>query len=241
VLLLAALACALPAAPAATPTPGNAPPATLVAAITLTAPEPAAPAATPGDVAYLMIPVYTDTGIAERLIAAFEDLAVIGARPLTGIVLDLRLNTGGLYSEARQVLGLFADGTVGLVFEHGTRYRFTVKGQDVHGSQSLPLVVLVGPWTESSAEVSTGILQDIGRAQVVGQPSAGNVEILVHYDYLDGSRIWLAEAVFRPLNNPDAVWEGQGITPDVVVEARWEEFSEADDPQLEAALELLGK
>jgi carboxyl-terminal processing protease len=72
---------------------------------------------------------------------------------------------------------------------------------------------------------------------VVGVPSAGNTENLIGHDLSDGSRLWLAELVFRL---PDgALIEGRGVQPDQVVEAEWWRFSREQDPQVIAAVELL--
>ena len=97
----------------------------------------------------------------------------------------------------------------------------TVRPQDVSGSQSMKLVVLVGPDTASFAEIFAGILSDLGRAYLIGSPTLGNVETLWGYDFSDGSRAWIAHDTFRPLNNPDQAWEQTGVIPDQVILAPW--------------------
>jgi C-terminal processing protease CtpA/Prc len=81
------------------------------------------------------------------------------------------------------------------------------------------------------------VLQEDGRAQIVGNTTRGNVEILYGYDFEDGSRAWIATETFRPPSGTN--WEQTGIVPDVEVPAMWDEFTAEDDPQLEAALDLL--
>jgi carboxyl-terminal processing protease len=93
---------------------------------------------------------------------------------LTGIVLDLRENPGGLLDQAVEVAQLFLDGgpiasTVGRLQE--SDQSFTAKGGQPH--ETLPLVVLVNGGSASSAEVVAAALQDRGRAVVAGSASFG--------------------------------------------------------------------
>jgi carboxyl-terminal processing protease len=95
-------------------------------------------------------------------------------RSLTGIVLDLRGNPGGLLDQAVDVAGLFLDGGV-IVSETGrhptSKQHFEANGRDLtHG---LPLVVLVNGGSASSAEIVAAALQDVGRAVMVGSSSYG--------------------------------------------------------------------
>jgi C-terminal processing protease CtpA/Prc len=96
---------------------------------------------------------------------------------------------------------------------------------------------LIGPSTESYAEVFAGALQGKGRAQLIGQPSAGNIETLLRHDFEDGSVAWIAQETFRL---PDGSgWEGVGLQPDTRIEANWDDFTEANDPAIAAAVKAL--
>lgn len=92
----------------------------------------------------------------------------------------------------------------------------------------------------SYGEIFAGILQDLGRARLVGQTTLGNVEQLHRFDFTDGSRAWLATDRFDPLNAAPT-WEQSGVVPDVVVAGAWEDFRPEDDPIVAAALQLLGQ
>ena len=107
----------------------------------------------------------------------------------------------------------------------------------VHNSQTVPLVVLIGRETRSYAEIFAGVLQNIGRARLVGIRTRGNVETIWPHDFEDDSRIWIAEESFRPLSGGN--WEEQGILPDYYVSGDWADFTSENDPQLEIALQLL--
>ena len=103
----------------------------------------------------------------------------------------------------------------------------------------LPLVVLVGSGTASFGEIFAGVLQDTGRAYLIGTTTGGNVEILWGYDFEDGSQLWLANETFRPLNHPEQDWEKSGIIPDLTVAGEFDEYSLNNDPAVIAALQYL--
>ena len=85
----------------------------------------------------------------------------------------------------------------------------------------------------------SGVLQDTGRAKIVGQTTPGNVETLHGYDFEDGSRMWIAEEVFDP-SISHAKWEETGIVTDLEAYADWDIFTFENDPSVAAALTLLG-
>ena len=186
-------------------------------------------------IGYVMLPTLWDGTIAERMRSTLVDLAA--EDELSGLILDLRVNGGGAFTELYEVLSLFVDGEVGYFYRHGAkRDMLTIKSDPVVGSQDIPLIVLIGPYTESFAEVLSGILQDVGRAQLIGATTAGNVETLHPYDLADGSRLWLAEETFFPLSGTR--WEGAGVQPDRVVNDAWEDFTDMNDPYIAEALEV---
>lgn len=200
-------------------------------------PIPTRRIATPqGDVGYILIPTLFDETVAERTRDALEQLFADG--PVIGLVVDMRINGGGAYTELSDLLALFMDGRAGRFVRRGkTAETFHIRARPLGATQTLPLVILIGRDTESYAEVFSGILQDMGRAQLVGEPTAGNVETIYPYDQEDGSRLWIAEETFEPPSG--ARWESAGVQPDVLIRARWEDFTEDDDPVLLAALALL--
>ena len=108
---------------------------------------------------------------------------------------------------------------------------------DINNSSQIPLVILIGPDTVSYGEIFSGILQDAGRAILIGEQTEGNVETLWGYDFDDGSRAWIAHDTFRPANHPDQDWEVTGIIPDINIIVDWVEYSVDDDPAVIEALE----
>jgi carboxyl-terminal processing protease len=185
-------------------------------------------------IGYLFLPTLLDESLPDRVRQALEDFG-----PLDGLIIDNRMNGGGLGLVSERILGFFTSGHLGDFVSREGSEPLEIEADPVHNSQEVPLVVLVGEDTISYGEIISGILQDLGRARVVGQTTLGNVEQLARYDFEDGSRAWLATSRFEPANS-DADWEATGIIPDVEVIAAWDTFTFETDPGIAAALSLLG-
>lgn len=189
-------------------------------------------------IGYVMLPTFLDPTIADSVRAAIQDLSVEG--PLEGLIVDDRMNGGGFGNVATEFLGLFLAGAQGrFVARDASAQPLALAGEDVMGSQTVPLVVLAERRTASYAEIAAGVLQRAGRATVIGAPTRGNVEQLSAFDFADGSRVWLAARTFEPVGLPPGAWEGVGIVPDLAVPTRWDLFTEATDPALAGAVEVL--
>ncbi|HDQ71324.1 MAG TPA: PDZ domain-containing protein [Chloroflexi bacterium] len=190
------------------------------------------------NVGYISIPTFWDKTIVRRVRQALQDLTE--QQELDGLLLDLRINSGGSDIVMEEVLAFFTHGagdTLGRYVNRWGSIPLEIEGEDVGGSQRVPLVVLVSEETASFAEIFSGILQETERAQIVGNTTAGNVEITYGYDFEDGSRAWIAQETFRTTSGAD--WEETGIVPDVEIPIEWDEFTVEDDPQIDAALDLL--
>jgi C-terminal peptidase prc len=192
---------------------------------------------TPGGkrVGYLLLASFEDSTIGNQVRKALQELTKDG--PLDGVILDNRENGGGVNTAFSDTLGFFTKGLLGYFVNRQEQDPLRILGEDIKGSQSVPLVVLVGSGTASFGEIFSGILQDTGRAYIMGQTTDGNVEILWIYTFRDGSRLWLAHDTFRPLNHPDANWELSGIIPDQVAKSSWDEVTLETDPVVAAALQ----
>jgi C-terminal peptidase prc len=192
----------------------------------------------PGEVriGYLNVPSLFERDVIARSRQTLRDLMKDG--PLDGLILDLRTNGGGSFPNLRDLLGLFTSGTLGhLVDRAGAKSAVRARANGIGNSQTVPLVVLIGPATESFAEVLAGALQAKGRARLIGQNSAGNIETLLAHEFEDGSRLWLAEEGFRL---PDGgSWELVGLAPNVRVDRNWDEYTAANDPVIAEAVRLL--
>jgi carboxyl-terminal processing protease len=186
-------------------------------------------------VGYILITTFVDSTTDEQVGAALESMTADS--PLDGLIIDNRMNEGGYENVLIGTLRYFLSGTVGHFYNRQSESALNLgKGKDINGSQTVPMVVMVGPDTVSFGEISSGVLQDTGRAYVIGETTDGNVEILYPYNFTDGSMAYIAHDAFRPLNHPDANWEKTGIVPDLSVPAPWDLYTSDTDPAIQAAL-----
>lgn len=94
---------------------------------------------------------------------------------MTGLILDLRGNGGGLLNEAVDIVNLFVDkdelvvSTKGKDVSKNKSYQTTSKPVDL----DIPIVVLVDRTSASASEIVSGAIQDLDRGVVIGQRTYG--------------------------------------------------------------------
>lgn len=186
-------------------------------------------------IVYLFIPNLWDAAIESSARQALTELMSTGS--LDGLIVDMRTNSGGLSTNLLALLGFFTEGQHGEFVSRDSVRALTVTADPIGNSQQVPIVILISRASVSYAEVFSGVLREAGRARLVGQTTAGNIETIYGYDFEDGSRAWIARETFVPPSGDD--WEATGLVPDVPIDADWDEFTEQNDPALAAALELL--
>ena len=183
-------------------------------------------------IGYIFLPSFLDLTIPGRIRQALKDFG-----QLDGLIIDNRMNTGGSSEVLFPVLNIFASGAAGNFVSRAGSRLLEVKPDPVGDSQKIPLVILVSKDTVSYGEVFAGILQDLHRAKVVGTATAGRVETLRGYNFLDGSRAWIAQEGFQTANSR-AGWRKSGVKPDVEITGDWDTFTFENDPGVAAALML---
>jgi carboxyl-terminal processing protease len=122
-------------------------------------------------IGYVRIKDFTATTVRE-LDEAIEKLKEQGMQKL---VLDLRMNPGGLLDAAVGVADHFLDKGQMIVYTKG---RTSDSAQDYvapgkHDKLDLPVVVLINHGSASASEIVAGALQDHDRAMIVGETSWG--------------------------------------------------------------------
>ncbi len=189
----------------------------------------------------------TERNLKEALRELLREARLAGSEGLSGLVLDLRDNPGGLVDEAVRVADLFlAEGDI--VTTEG-RNRRHVDRQVAHRRGTQPgyaMAVLVNDGSASASEIVAGALQDHRRAVVVGGTTYGKGSVQTIIELEDGSGLKLTVARYftpsgRSINS-------KGIKPDVEVAAEALEIEvdlvagqndEPPDRALRTALELL--
>jgi carboxyl-terminal processing protease len=178
-----------------------------------------------GDVGYIRVTTFneqTQTGL-ER---AVERLQKELGDKLTGYVLDLRNNPGGLLDQAISVSDSFLDkgeivSTRGRKPEDGQRYN--AKSGDL--AKGKPMVVLINGGSASASEIVAGALQDHHRAVVLGTQSfgKGSVQTIIPLPGHGAMRLTTARYYTPSGRSIQAL----GISPDIEVQpARVEEIQQ---------------
>ena len=185
-------------------------------------------------IGYIVLVSLFDKTIPNKFDTALRDM--MRENDLDGLIIDNRLNSGGLDYILADILEYFTDGIVGYFVNRSGQQPFRIVGVDLFNSQEIPLVVLIGEATESFGEVFAGVLQDRDRAYLIGKTTIGNVETLWGYDFKDGSRAWIAHDTFQPFHQKNANWEKTGIIPDLIVAGSWDEYTFETDPVIQAAI-----
>jgi len=163
------------------------------------------------DVGYIRVESFTErTG--EEITTALQELQ---EAHISGLVLDLRGNSGGLIEPAVDTASQFLRGGLVLVeLRHDAQERtFPVRSGGV--ATEVPLAVLVDGGTASAAEIVAGALQDRGRALLIGESTFGKGAVQLIYDLSDGSSLHVTAAMWLTPDRQQI--EGQGLVPDVAV------------------------
>lgn len=176
--------------------------------------------------------------------------ALLKATSTKGVILDLRDNKGGFYSNDIEVANKFlSSGTIVRTVDADGYESKTVA---TPGSKYLgQLVLLTNEHTGGSTQVIAAALKDNGRAKVVGEKTAGGKPIIRVISNLgDGMGMMVAIARWLP---PKSV-SYDGVEPDVKVSPGKEELTKAwwnhayvlnpasiRDVQLLSALSLIKK
>ena len=152
----------------------------------------------------------------------------------TGLVLDLRNNPGGLLKSVVDVAGQFFD--EGLVLYQIDAFGERTDWDAKSGGDGLdiPMVVLVNQFSASASEVLSGALMDHDRAEVIGVTTFGKGSVNTLRRLSDGSGVYFTIGRwYTPLGT---LIEGEGITPDIIVEFPPDSI---EDVQLSRAVESL--
>ncbi len=147
---------------------------------------------------------------------AMDDLQAETVEGLTGLVLDLRNNPGGLLSEAIRVSDAFLEkgeivSTRGRG-ENDIQHAYARPG-DI--SDGLPLVVLINSGSASASEIVAGALKDHRRAVVMGTRSFGKGSVQTITPMPGHGAMRLTTALYF---TPSGVSiQAKGISPDIEV------------------------
>jgi carboxyl-terminal processing protease len=165
---------------------------------------------------------------------------------LTGLILDLRNNPGGILDAAVEVSDLFLDQGIIVTADGRTpasRFRHDAENGDI--MDGAVVVVLVNGGSASASEIVAGALQDHGRALIIGTTTFGKGLVQTVMPLSKGRAIKLTTSHYYTPSG-DSIHE-IGITPDIVVDGSREHpglsagatVDRENDAQLIEALEQI--
>ena len=140
-----------------------------------------------------------------------------GIDGISGIVLDLRNNPGGLLTQAIRVSDAFLEkgeivSTRGRNPEDGERYNATPGDL----AQGKPVVVLINGGSASASEIVAGALQDHRRAVVIGTKSFGKGSVQTVMPLRGEGAMRLTTARYYTPSGRSI--QALGVSPDILVE-----------------------
>ncbi len=135
---------------------------------------------------------------------------------ISGLILDLRNNPGGLLDQAVSISDLFLDQglivyTDGRIKEQNMEYLAHPGGPDY----TFPIVVLVNGGSASASEIVAGALQDHKRALVLGEQTFGKGSVQTIFPLSNGAGLRVTTARYYTPNGTSI--QAKGITPDLIV------------------------
>lgn len=172
-----------------------------------------------------------------------EAVEAFSEADVTGMIIDLRSNGGGLVDACVDMADLILPEGIVVTMrdkeETVTEYRIDDQYVD------LPMVVLVNGYTASASEILAGAIRDYDAGLLVGTQTFGKGVVQGVIDLFDGTGVKITMAqYFTP--NGDYI-HGVGLTPDVEIELNEDAVTRYGinniprelDNQLQKAIELI--
>lgn len=182
-----------------------------------------------GNIGYLGISTFSNT-LNTQVKNALNNMESTG---INSLIIDLRNNTGGYLSAAKDVASLFLEKGRTIYSleekENTTEYR-----DETDEKREYKIVVLFNEESASASEVLIAALKESYGAITVGTKSYGKGKVQQTYTLEDGSMAKYTSAKWLTPNGTCV--DKEGITPDYIVEVDKENLDV--DNQLEKAIEL---
>lgn len=177
-----------------------------------------------GNAGYIRVTTF-NRNTADGVKDAVEEIRKELGDKLTGFVLDLRNNPGGLLNQAIEVADAFLDRGE-IVSTRGRYEDDTERDNATSGdiAEGLPIVVLINGGSASASEIVAGALQDHKRAILLGTQSFGKGSVQTVMPLPDNAAMRLTTARYYTPSGRSI--QAKGIEPDITVEpAKIEEYA----------------
>ncbi|MCF6460428.1 S41 family peptidase [Clostridium sp. Cult3] len=143
-----------------------------------------------------------------------KDLNSLMNQKVSGIILDLRYNPGGLLDICVDIADEFLDEGVVVYTETRSGERTYERSSNKH--TDIPLVVLVNEGSASASEILAGAVKDRNRGVLIGNKTFGKGVVQRIRQLSDGSGFKLTVSEYFTPNGTNI--HGIGIEPDIIVD-----------------------
>ena len=159
---------------------------------------------------------------------------------VSGVLLDLRNNPGGLLTESISVASMLLPADDHTILTTKGRHGNPLPNNRTTEEQlcTVPIVVLVNKGSASASEILSGALKDYKRAQLVGETTFGKALVQTVIPMTDGSAMAITTAHYYTPSGYDL--GKKGINPDVLVKLDKDAPTiDEKDNQAQAAIKIL--
>ena len=166
-----------------------------------------------------------------------KQLASIKAQGADRLIIDLRMNPGGLVDTVISIMNQIL--TKGRVLSYHTR-NGDDRTFDITGIETpLPMVILIDRNSASASEILAGAVQDKKEGIIIGETSygKGTVQSVIQNGNKSALKISIAE--YRTAAG--RIIDKTGITPDIAIKQTGYVFKQEDDNVLKKAIEVLSQ
>ncbi len=163
------------------------------------------------DIGYIRILEF-ENNIYNQFKAEYEEL--VNNKKVSGLVIDVRNNPGGIVSETVKIADLLCpEGKiVETIYRDGTKkvYMSDAKKADI------PIVVLVNENSASAAEILAGAIKDLKQGTLVGKNTFGKGVVQSIVPLSDGAAVSVTTAKYYTASGIEI--HGNGIKPDIEID-----------------------
>jgi hypothetical protein len=149
--------------------------------------------------------------LAEKLRAAYQDLARTNKSKIKGVILDLRFAGGNDYAAAAAAADCFLNSGQPLLEWGAGSARATKKTNAI----AVPVAVLVNSQTTGAAEALAAALRESDIGLILGGATAGQANIFKEFPLGNGEKLRIATAQIKL---GDGTVLARGLKPDIAVE-----------------------